>query len=155
MRLLPVLLVAVIASGCVRTSTNPSTGKMDVDVESPMKKGEDWKTDMRSTMSGTPIVGSSTAMVAEGKTTVMIKLMGMQAGTTHPWHVHMGKCASGGPIVGSMSDYTPLTVGNDGTAQGSATLSVRLEESSNYHVNVHQSASNMETIIACGNLDDE
>ena len=154
MRILPLLLLAATAVGCVRTSTNPATGKVDVDIESPMKKGEDWKTILAGTGMYTNISGNAGALVAEGRTNATISIRGAQPGAVHPWHLHLGRCGSGGAIVGDAGAYTPLTVGNDGTAQGSATVMVRLEESSEYHVNVHLSPSQPETIIACGNLED-
>lgn len=154
MRFLSLVLIAAVASGCVRTSRDPATGKMDVDIESPTKTGEDWKTDLHSTGSMAGIGGTSRAKVADGKTTASITVTGLMAGSTHPWHVHAGKCGSGGPIVGDPNAYTALSVGSDGTARSSAMLMVRLEEAAAYHVNVHQSASMMENIIACGNLSD-
>ena len=154
MRYLSLLLVAAVAVGCVRTSRNPATGKMDVDIESPTKTGEDWKTDLRSVGNYPGIGGTSRVMVAEGKSTASIMVTGLQAGAVHPWHVHEGNCGSGGKIVGDPSAYTPLTVAENGTAQSSATLNVRLEEAAGYHVNVHLSPTSMETIIACGNLKD-
>lgn len=154
MRILPLLFAAVVAAGCVRTTRNPATGKVDVDVESPTKKGEDWK----ATLSGVGVYGavngSSTVLVAEGKSDVSIRVAGHEPSGPHPWHVHEGKCGSGGAIVGNMSDYTPLTFGNDRMAQSSAKLDVRLDESKDYHVNVHRSSSDMATIIACGNYAD-
>ena len=154
MRYLSLILVAAVAVGCVRTSRNPSTGKMDIDVESPTKSGEDWKTDLRSVGNYPGIGGTSRAMVAEGKTNATITVTGLQPGAVHPWHVHEGNCGSGGKIVGNPSDYTPLTVAADGTARGNANLMLRLEESAGYHVNVHLSPNQLETIIACGNLAD-
>lgn len=154
MRYLSLLLVAVTAVGCVRTSRDPATGKMDIDVESPTKKGEDWKTDLHSTSTMAGIGGTARAKVAEGKTSATIMVTGLMSGMVHPWHVHEGKCGSGGKIVGDMSAYTPLTVTSSGTASSTANLMVRLEEASSYHVNVHKSMSEMETIVACGNLSD-
>ena len=155
MRYLSLLLVAAaVTTGCVRTSRNPATGKIDVDVESPTKTGEDWKTDLHSTSTIAGIGGTARADVAEGKTNARITVTGLQPGAVHPWHVHEGNCGSGGKIVGDPSAYTPLTVGSDGTAQSSTVLGVRLEEAAGYHVNVHLSPSQMETIIACGNLKD-
>ena len=156
MRILSLLFVACVAAGCVRTTRNPATGKVDVDVESPLKKGEDWK----ATLTGVGVYGSvngtSTAMVAEGKTDVSIRVAGHEPSGPHPWHVHDGKCGSGGAIVGDPNAYTPLTFGNDRMAQGSAKLDVRLDEAKDYHVNVHLSSTTegMATIIACGNFKD-
>lgn len=154
MRVLSLLFVACVAAGCVRTARNPSTGKVDVDIESPTKKGEDWKATVTGVGEYTAVNGTATAMVAEGMTDVSIRVAGHDPSGPHPWHVHDGKCGSGGKIVGNMSAYTPLTFGNDRMAQGSAKLDVRLDESKDYHVNVHRSSSDMATIVACGNLVD-
>lgn len=70
----------------------------------------------------------------------------------HPWHVHRGTCGSNGPIVGPADAYPPLRVGKDGRASADATLAIAPQSSVSYYVNVHASAANMNTIIACGNL---
>lgn len=154
MRIVSLLFVACVAAGCVRTARNPATGKVDVDVESPTKKGEDWKTTLAGQGQYTYVTGSAQAKVAEGMTTVTIRVSGHEPSGSHPWHIHEGKCGSGGAIIGDPNAYAPLVFGNDRTAQGSAKLSVRLDEAHDYHVNVHRSPSDMATIIACGNLDD-
>ena len=154
MRVLSLLFVACVAAGCVRTTRNPATGKVDVDVESPTKKGEDWKATLTGVGEYTAVNGSSTALVANGKTEVSIRVGGHDPSGPHPWHVHEGKCGAGGAIVGDPGAYTPLTFGNDRTAQSSAKLDVRLDESKDYSINVHRSTSDMATIIACGNYKD-
>ena len=154
MRTFALLVLAAAATGCVRTSTNPATGKMDVDVESPTKKGEDWKSNLTGTGMYANVRGNSVVLVAEGRSNVTIAIEGVQPGAVHPWHVHAGVCGSSGPIVGDPGAYTPITVGNDGIGRASAAVALRLEESAKYHVNVHLSPSQMETIIACGNLED-
>ncbi|HKU62962.1 MAG TPA: CHRD domain-containing protein [Gemmatimonadales bacterium] len=70
----------------------------------------------------------------------------------HPWHVHQGQCGSNGPIVGPAESYRPLEVDGDGKATATADLPVAMATSGQYYINVHASASNMGTIIACGNL---
>ena len=152
-RLVPMLLAAGLLGGCIRTSTDPVTGKVDLDVESPTKQGEDWN----ARLSGTTIPGiqgSSTARVYAGETQVSISLSGVPAGPARPWHVHAGGCGSGGSVIGSASAYPPLTVGEDGRATGNARIALQLDEAKTYHVNVHASASEMGTIIACGDLSD-
>jgi hypothetical protein len=155
MRLVPVLLAAasLATAACVRTATNSATGKTDVDVEMPGKKGEDWTTTIKA-KGASSMRGTGKALVADGKTTATVSLEGAAAGAVHPWHIHEGTCASGGPIVGDAAAYTPLTVGADGRAQGSAQLAVRLDEAHHYFVNVHASPGDMATIVACGDLDD-
>jgi hypothetical protein len=74
------------------------------------------------------------------------------AGATRPWHVHFGTCASGGDIVGPAGSYSALVVGQDGTAQSTATVAFELDRIAPYSVNVHESQTALSTIIACGNL---
>ena len=154
MRMLTLLFTACLAAACVRTATNPATGEVDIDVESPTQRGEDWDGTITGRGIYSRISGSTRALVAEGQTTVTISLTGLTPGGRHPWHVHEGACASGGPIVGGISAYGPLVVGADGTAQGSARLALQLNEALDYHVNVHASPTDLATIIACGDLDD-
>jgi CHRD domain-containing protein len=73
-------------------------------------------------------------------------------GGDHPWHVHQGQCGSNGPIVGPATSYRSLEVNGDGKATATADLPVAMPMSGQYYINVHASASNMATIIACGNL---
>jgi hypothetical protein len=70
----------------------------------------------------------------------------------HPWEVYRGQCGNDGELIGSFSSYPPLTVRNNGTATATATLQAELPVTGDYHVNVNASATNMATIIACGNL---
>lgn len=154
MRHTALLLAAFVAVGCVRTSTNPATGKIDVDVESPSKTGEDWTAKLAGMGSFAHLSGESKVLVNQGSSSATISLMGAMSGARHPWHVHEGKCGTGGPIVGNPSAYAPLVVGSDGRATASADLTVALDEAYDYHVNVHESSANMANIIACGNLDD-
>lgn len=154
MRKLSMILLAGLVAACVRTQRNPATGDVDLDVESPTKSGETWNARLTGQAGYPSVSGSARASVANNQTTTTISLTGATAGGTHPWHVHEGKCGSGGAIVGDASAYSPLSVGTQGTAQGSATLSVVLNEAKDYHVNVHASPTDLPTIVACGNLDD-
>lgn len=103
-------------------------------------------------MGGSGITGS--AMVRpSGKTeAATVSLTGAPPNSTLPWHVHSGTCATGGGVVGSGSAYTPLSVGADGKATSSATINASLDPAAKYHVNIHKSASDMGTIVACGDL---
>jgi hypothetical protein len=151
--LLASLTVASVA--CVRVKTDPVTGKTDVDVESPTKKGEVWTGKLTGEGTGAAISGTVRTEVLKDQTTATISLTGGPAGASLPWHVHEGKCSTGGPIVGDPAAYTPLSVGDDGHAERSAKLAVSLNEARDYHVNVHASAADMSTIIACAGLHNE
>jgi hypothetical protein len=61
-------------------------------------------------------------------------------GGLHPWHVH------------PPDTYHPLKVGGNGEAEDDVVLAMPLPKEGAYFVNVHASAANMNTILACGNL---
>lgn len=96
------------------------------------------------------------AEMEEGKaaktTNISIKFAGDTPGSTRPWHVHVGSCAKGGPVFGDAKAYTPLVADAKGNAQGKAMLQVALPDSGYYYVNVHESATQMGKIVACGDL---
>ena len=91
------------------------------------------------------------AMQVRGST-VTVELTNATPGGSHPWHVHHGRCGGNGPIAGDPSAYPLLSVDNDGNARATATLDIALPSSGDYYVNVHALATNMNTIISCGNL---
>ena len=83
---------------------------------------------------------------------VTVSISNATAGGVHPWHVHCGRCGDNGPIVGDAAAYKPLAVDATGNASANARLNEPLPGSGNFYVNVHALASNMGTIISCGNL---
>ena len=87
-----------------------------------------------------------------GQTQAQVDISNAVPGAKHPWHVHRGQCGSDQGIFGPTDAYKPLKVDNDGKASATAVLSVPLPRTGNYFVNVHASASNMKSIVACGNL---
>jgi hypothetical protein len=157
MRKLSLLFAAAttLALGaCVRTATNEATGRVDVDVESPTKQGEDWSAGLRGSGAFATVVGQVKANVLEGRTSASISLDGAMAGRAHPWMIHEGSCNMPGAAVGSASDYPLITIGSDGRGNASANIPARLDEAKNYIVVVHASQSDMTTVVACGDLDD-
>ena len=87
-----------------------------------------------------------------GTTAVEVSVARDAAGAIRPWHVHVGSCAKGGPMLGAASAYPALRVNGKGAAEGEATLRLALPDSGSYYVNVHESASAMSNIVACGDL---
>jgi len=73
-------------------------------------------------------------------------------GGAHPWHVHRGQCGNDMGVLGPADAYPVLKVGGDGKAQADADLPIPMPAAGQYFVNVHASAQNMATIVACGNL---
>ena len=88
----------------------------------------------------------------QGETRAHVEISNAVPGGQHPWHVHRGQCGADQGIFGPADAYKPLKVEGDGRAQGNATLSVALPRSGSYFINVHASANNIKTIVACGNL---
>ena len=153
MRRLILTMAAFAFVGCVRTHANEATGEVDVDIEPPWQKGEDWNGSL-SARGGSAITGSFRAYVLEGKTQVTVNLANAMAGQRLPWHVHEGTCDRDMGIVGGASSYPVITVANDGTASSTTVLNVGLDEAKDYIINVHASPTNLQTIVACGDLDD-
>lgn len=87
-----------------------------------------------------------------GETEASISISNAAPGGVHPWHVHIGRCGVDQGILGAADAYEPLEVNNDGRAEAKAVLALPVPRSGQYFVNVHASADNMKTIIACGNL---
>jgi len=136
----------VVVSGCSGCSARSGNG--DVDLGDSFG---DWKAELGSRSSSriTGEAGLQSAVAASG---ARISIKGAAAGAEHPWHVHTGSCGSGGGIVGSASAYPVLKVGDGGEASAVATLGIALDENSKYHVNVHRSPTEMNVIVACGEL---
>lgn len=92
---------------------------------------------------------------AEGGTYSAIAIEGAEAGSVHPWHVHAGDCGEGGEIVGAASAYNPIEVGDAGEGRATATLAVSLTPEGDYYINVHESPTDLGTIVACGEVDSQ
>lgn len=98
------------------------------------------------------IRGTATWSRDGDRSRVTLGISNATPGGTHPWHVHRGRCGDNGPIVGDASAYKPLQVDNNGNASATARLDTELPASGDYYVNVHALATNLATIISCGNL---
>jgi hypothetical protein len=152
MRRLILTMAAFAFVGCVRTHASEATGEVDVDLES-RTRGEAWSGSLNA-RSGSAITGSFQAFVVDGKTNISVNLANAMAGQRLPWHVHEGTCNSDMGIVGGASSYPVIIVTNDGTASSTAVLNVTLDKAKDYFVNVHASPTNLQTIVACGDLAD-
>jgi hypothetical protein len=81
-----------------------------------------------------------------------VEIANASPGGIHPWHVHRGQCGTDQGIVGPPDTYKPLKVGGDGKAKDDVVLAMPVPKEGAYFINVHASAANMNTIVACGNL---
>jgi hypothetical protein len=81
-----------------------------------------------------------------------VKVENAVPGGEHPWHVHRGQCGNDRGIFGPPDSYQPLEVKGDGEAESTAEIREPFPRAGQYFINVHASANNLRTIIACGNL---
>ena len=134
-----VLVTALIGCASDNTSTGPSNDRLVATL---------------AATTGGSIAGSADVLWTTGSEqfTATMMITGDVPGSVRPWHVHFGTCATGGDVVGPAGSYNPFTVAADGTAQVSATVEFELAASAPYHVNVHESPTSSQIIIACGNL---
>ena len=102
---------------------------------------------------GINVGGMATLMPADvvRQMTARVYLSGLPAGSTHPWHIHMGTCDNDQGIVGKATSYTPLVIGRDGQGMVAVTLPIPVPTMGEYMVKVHRSAADM-SVLACGNL---
>ena len=101
---------------------------------------------------GFEVEGDADVEALEQGTRVDIDVRGAASNSMLPWHLHEGTCGSGGAIVGDPAAYSPLAIEQDGTASSEADIQVTLTPGTDYHVNVHKSPSELETIVACGEV---
>ncbi|MEX0773738.1 MAG: hypothetical protein WEB89_04425 [Balneolales bacterium] len=99
------------------------------------------------------ISGEGEVFSSENEFTAAASISGAEPQAAHPWHVHEGTCASSGAIIGPPDDYSLLEVDDEGNAETSVTIfNTSLREDGDYHINVHLSEDDLDTIIACGDL---
>ena len=145
------ILVALVASSCggrkaveIDPSTQPVQNRWNGTVASPPE------------LAGVSAIRGSAWMGPDEKdanrTQAQVNLSNAVPGGEHPWHVHRGRCGADQGIFGPADAYKPLKVGSNGRASSTVELSVPSTKTGEFFVNVHASAKNMRTIVACGNL---
>lgn len=132
-----VLIASLLVSACAST---------------PAAAPRQWDATVRGNPGTENVRASVRANSGSGQTAVSINLAGGSSGGSHPWHVHVGTCASRGAIVGVAAAYPVLLPDGAGNATAIARLAVELAPGQSYNVNVHESPQNMGKIISCGNL---
>ncbi|HUF50053.1 MAG TPA: hypothetical protein VMN60_04435 [Longimicrobiales bacterium] len=141
-------ILAVLAAGC-------GTKTVQIDADATAAQATRWNGTLSapSGMEGVVQIQGRTWMGADGnQTTARIDINNATRGGEHPWHVHEGRCGSGGRIVGDAGTYGVLKIDSDGRASREVRLNMPLPTYGDYHVNVHAATSNMQTIVACANL---
>jgi hypothetical protein len=87
-----------------------------------------------------------------GETHAEIEIDNATPGGRHPWHIHRGWCGSTGGAVEAAEQFGLLEVGDDGQASSSVDLEWPTPDSGRYMAQVHASPTNLQRVIACGNL---
>jgi uncharacterized surface protein with fasciclin (FAS1) repeats len=99
-------------------------------------------------MNGTGING---LVIIKGDTrnsTVTVLMQGTPAGGKHPMHFHAGNCDSNGDIVVPLNDLD----GTTGTSRTVLNVPYGTIIGGDHYLNVHLSAEDMGTIVACGEV---
>ena len=146
------VLAASVSAACIRTRTDPVTGKVAVGVKSPLKKGEDWNAKVTGVAPYTSASGEARAEVLRGVTTLTIRVEGLTPGAVHGWRVNEGRCTDPGIAFGDGSAYGTLTVSSQGVAEGAARINEGLDIVKKYKVRLFASPDDSTTIVACGDL---
>ena len=123
-------LVVLVAVGCGSESSSSGSGEVTVDLGEQSASGE----------SGTA------TLTAEGdKTKVVIDLQGNSS--AQPAHIHKGSCAD----LDATPEYALADV-KGGTS--TSTVDAKLDDLRDgaFAINVHKSAAEIETYVACGNV---
>ena len=148
----PIALLALTLGGGACHSSKPTTALKPSDAA----RRNEWKASLftPSGLAGAVQVRGTAVWSRDGDATSLatVSISNATPGGSHPWHIHRGRCGDNGPIVGDASGYKPLAVDDKGNASATARLTMPLPESGSFYVNVHALATNMGTIISCGNL---
>ena len=146
-------LALVVGSGtaCIKTRRDPVTGRVAVDVRSPLQKGTVWDARLQGAGQFAPVNGSARVDVIDGRATLALRVTGLQPGATHPWRVHEGACGALGAQVGDAMLYAPLLVNTQGVAEGTAQLPP-LDIARRYKVRLFVSPTDSTSEVVCGNL---
>ncbi len=91
--------------------------------------------------------GTATLTAAGNQTKVAVNLTGQPAGADQPSHIHEGTCTNLNP-----APKYPLTDIKDGKSETTVNASLSELTSETYAINVHKSASELTTYVACGDL---
>jgi uncharacterized surface protein with fasciclin (FAS1) repeats len=99
-------------------------------------------------MNGTGING---LVIVKGDTrnsTVTVLMQGTPAGGKHPMHFHAGNCDSNGDVVIPLNDLD----GTTGTSRTIVEVPYGTIVGGDHYLNIHLSADDMGTIVACGEV---
>lgn len=141
------LIVAATLTGCAGDDDDKDRGFVAADTV-------EWRADIVGIGRFAAIRGDAHVMSTIGVKSIMAgaDIQFDAPFATRPWHVHVGPCATDGGIVGRPGSYPLLRTNRGGRDDVTVWLPGGIEPDGVYHVDVHASATELQTIIACGDL---
>jgi hypothetical protein len=100
-----------------------------------------------NSLNNSGITGTVQLIDKGNQTEVIITETGEPSGASEPAHIHAGQC---GPSLGKV--VYPLHNVENGTSDTLVNASLASISNGQFAVNVHQSAANISTYVACGNI---
>lgn len=100
-----------------------------------------------ATLNNSGQTGTVTLEPSDGKTKVTVSLTGQPAGSNQPAHFHTGTCTKPGSVVYPLSNVI------DGTSVTIVDAQIAQIQSKSTVVNVHKSATESGTYVACAQWD--
>ena len=91
--------------------------------------------------------GTARLQAQDGKTRVVLNLQNAPKDTLQPAHIHEGTCDSLSP-----KPAWPLDPVVDGKAASTVPVTLKTLRQGPYAINVHRSAEDIKTYVACGNI---
>jgi Cu/Zn superoxide dismutase len=139
LRLLAVLVAGIVAGGL-------AFAPQAQDAKKGMKKSEAKSVTVRLAQQNKSGESGTARLTPEGdKTKVQVNLKGAPKGVSQPAHIHEGSCAKLDP----KPKYGLQNV-VDGKSTSEVPVSVDALMSGSYAINVHKSADDIKTYVACG-----
>ena len=154
---IPLALALSLGAACATSSVEPRTHVAPVNADTIVSTKGRWRATMIAFLGDTldrQVAGS--AYMAPGSlprtTVVMVYILGATPLRTHPWSLHRGRCGADKGAVSERTYYPPLFVDSDGQSAGDVTLDLTTPGRGDYFVAVYAASTDMETVIACGQL---
>lgn len=107
---------------------------------------KEWKVTL-SAQTAAAIAGTAILTEVDGKTKVKVAVTGAAAGSSMPAHIHMGACPKPGDIKWNLNDVV------SGKSETTIDASIdQIKASLPLAINVHKSATELQTFMSCGDL---
>ena len=161
MRSISLLAVAMLlGAACATSSVEPRTSARPHDAPPPAGAGmnDRWNATLIAVLGdreNRQVAGSASMSPGSiaGTTVATVYILGGTPLRTHPWSLRRGRCGADAGPLSTKAYFEPLVVGSDGESESSATLDLHTPTAGAFYVAVYSASTDMETVIACGNLE--